>query len=300
MSEARDPAAPTDAQPLERTQAPDEPAPRTIEKYYYRFRVFHRITHGCVMISFLGLAATGMPLRFNQAVWANRFSQTIGGFGAIRFFHLVFAVVLTMCFLLHLGYIFHLVFIKKERGIFSGPSTLVPQWNDARDLYQHFKWFLGLGPKPLFARFTYWEKFDYWAVFWGMAIIGTSGYVMWLSTFFAKFLPGWLFNVALLIHADEALLAVWFVFAIHFFNSHLRPEEFPMDLVILTGRVNERKFRTTRAVEYSHLVEQGKLSAFETTSPEPWLKLFGRIVGFTVISLGLFLFGLTLWSFLNE
>lgn len=274
--------------------------PKTSARYYFRFRLFHRFVHGCLMTSFLGLAATGMPLRFNHAAWANRFSQAIGGFTAIRFFHLTFAVLLTICFALHLGYVFGLAFVKKERGIFSGPSSLVPQWKDARDLYQHFRWFFGLGPKPLFARFTYWEKFDYWAVFWGMAIIGGSGYVMWFSTFFAKFFPGWLFNVSLLLHADEALLAVWFVFAIHFFNSHLRPEEFPMDLVILTGRVSEEKLRQTRPLEYHQLSEQGRLAAFETAPPEPWLIIFGKIVGFTVIAIGLFLFGLTLWSFLNE
>ncbi len=277
-----------------------QPVPETSNRYYLRFRLFHRLMHGLLITSFLGLAATGMPLRFNHAAWANRFSQAIGGFAAIRFFHLTFAVLLSLCFALHLGYVFRLAFIKKERGVFSGPSSLVPQWKDFRDLYQHFRWFFGLGPKPPFARFTYWEKFDYWAVFWGMAIIGSSGYVMWFSTFFARFLPGWLFNCPPRLPADGALLAVWFVFAIHFFNSHLRPEEFPMDLVILTGRVSEHKLRETRPLEYSQLAEQGRLSALETAPPEPWLIGFGKIVGFTVIAIGLFLFGLTLWSFLNE
>ncbi len=272
----------------------------TSPRYYFRFQLLHRILHGFLMTSFLGLAASGMPLRFNQAAWANRFSQAIGGFGAIRFFHLFFAILLTLCFAVHLGYLFYVAVIKRERGILWGPSSLVPQWKDFLDVYQQFKWFFGRGPKPQFARFTYWEKFDYWAVFWGMAIIGTTGYVMWFSTFFARFLPGKLFNVALLIHADEALLAVWFVFAIHFFNSHLRPEEFPMDLVMLTGRISEEKLRETRPIEYRHLVEQDNLSSLEVEPPQPSLKNFGRVAGFTVIAIGLFLFGLTLWSFLNE
>ena len=73
-------------------------------------------------------------------------------------------------------------------------------------------------------RYTYWEKFDYWAVFWGMGIIGASGLFLWFPVFFSRFLPGWIFNVALLIHGEEALLAVGFIFTMHFFNGHLRPE----------------------------------------------------------------------------
>ena len=49
----------------------------------------------------------------------------------------------------------------------------------------HIRWFVGGGPRPRFDRFTYWEKFDYWAVFWGMGIIGASGLLLWFPEFFA-------------------------------------------------------------------------------------------------------------------
>ena len=120
-----------------------------------------------------------------------------------------------------------------------GPDSMVPQPQDAIDIYRHFKWFLGSGPRPQFDRWTYWEKFDYWAVFWGMFIIGGSGLLLWFPVFFAQFLPGWMFNIATLVHGEEALLAVGFIFTIHFFNGHLRPEKFPMDTVIFTGRISE-------------------------------------------------------------
>ena len=269
-------------------------------RYFVRFNLFERVLHGVLMASFLGLAATGMPLRFNQTGWAERFSHFLGGFAAIRAFHLTFAVVMTLCFAAHVASLFRLVFIQKQRGVFWGPSSLIPQPRDFRDVYQQFRWFFGRGPKPSFGRFTYWEKFDYWAVFWGMAIIGGSGFVMWFSTFFAHFLPGWLFNFALLLHADEALLAVWFVFTIHFFNSHLRPEVFPMDLVMLTGKVSEETLRQSRPLEHQALAEQGGFPSADVPPPPSWLKTFGRASGFSVIALGLFLLGLTLWSFLKE
>jgi hypothetical protein len=133
-----------------------------------------------------------------------------------------------------------------------------------------------------------------------MAIIGTSGYVMWFSGGFAQFLPGWFFNIALLIHADEALLAVWFIFAIHFFNSHLRPDRFPIDLVIFTGRETVEELRESRPEEYERLVEGGGLRAVQADAPPLWLRNFGRILGFTAIGTGFLLLGLTLLSFLSE
>lgn len=269
-------------------------------QHYFRIHLLHRLLHGTLVASFLGLAATGMPLRFSHVDWATGFAHAVGGFGAILFFHKTFAVLLTLCFLVHVGYVFHLAFVRGEIGVFWGPTSMVPQPKDFLDLFQHFRWFFGMGPRPRFGRFTYWEKFDYWAVFWGMAIIGTSGYVMWFSATFARLVPGWFFNVALLIHADEALLAVWFIFAIHFFNSHLRPDRFPIDLVIFTGRESVEELRESRPAEYERLVKEGNLLAVEADPPALWLRNFGRIFGFSAIGIGFLLLGLTLLAFLSE
>ena len=97
------------------------------------------------------------------------------------------------------------------------------------------KWFFGKGPRPQFDRWTYWEKFDYFAVFWGVFAIGLSGLIMWFPEFFSRFMPGWMINVALIVHSDEALLAAGFIFTVHFFNTHFRLEKFPMDTVIFSG-----------------------------------------------------------------
>ena len=127
---------------------------------------------------------------------------------------------------------------------------MVANWKDVKDLFGHMRWFLGLGPKPQFERYAYWEKFDYWAVFWGMVVIGFSGYAMWFAPFFAHFLPGWALNAVLVIHSEEGLLAILFIFSIHFVNTHLRPDSFPMDMVIFTGVESEEEFKHKRPLEY--------------------------------------------------
>ena len=106
-----------------------------------------------------------------------------------------------------------------------------------------FKWFFGLGPRPTFDRWTYWEKFDYWAPFWGVTIIGASGVMLWAKSFTAAFLPGWVFNVATIFHGEEAFLAAVFLFTVHFFNNHFRPDKFPLDTVMFTGAVPLEEFR---------------------------------------------------------
>ena len=170
-------------------------------------------------------------------------------------------MVLTLAFLIHVKDIFTRAFVHREKGIFWGATSMVANWKDVKDLFGHLRWFVGLGPKPQFERYAYWEKFDYWAVFWGMIVIGFSGYAMWFAPFFARFLPGWALNAVLVIHSEEGLLAILFIFSIHFVNTHLRPDSFPMDMVIFTGVESEEEFKHKRPLEYERLKAQGKLEA---------------------------------------
>ena len=135
----------------------------------------------------------------------------------------------------------------------------MPGIQDFKDIVAHNKWFFGKGPKPQFDRWTYWEKFDYMAVFWGVAMIGASGLVMWFPEFFTKVLPGWAINVALIIHSDEALLAAGFIFTFHFFNVHFRPDKFPMDRVMFSGRMTKSEMLNERKKLYDRWVEEGTL-----------------------------------------
>ena len=183
----------------------------------------------------------------------------VGGFGAILFFHKLCALVLTIAFLIHVKEIFTRGLFRREKGIFWGATSMVANWKDVKDIFDHMRWFLGLGPKPQFERYAYWEKFDYWAVFWGMIVIGFSGYAMWFAPFFAHFLPGWALNAVLVIHSEEGLLAILFIFSIHFVNTHLRPDSFPMDMVIFTGVESEEEFKHKRPLEYARMVREGKL-----------------------------------------
>ena len=270
---------------------------RAVEiRYVKRFDRVDRMLHGLLMLSFLGLAATGLPLLFSATAWASRLSHFLGGFVVAGRLHRTFAVLMISVFLTHLGRIIYRVAVGKDYGLFWGPRSMVPQPRDVMDLVQHMRWFVGRGPRPSFERYTYWEKFDYWAVFWGMAIIGGSGLLLWFPEAFSRAVPGWVFNIALMIHGEEALLAVGFIFTIHFFNGHLRPEKFPMDMVIFTGRLPEAELKQERAAEFERLERTGELEDLIVRPPSERSWLAGRLFGTSAVLIGLTLVGLIIYA----
>ena len=259
-----------------------------------RFWRFERALHIVLMTSFLGLAFSGMPLLFADQTWAGVMARIMGGYAVTGVLHRFCAVLLIAAFLAHLGRTAYRIFVRKEEGMLWGPDSLVPQPTDAIQLFQHVRWFVGLGPRPRFDKFTYWEKFDYWAVFWGMAIIGTSGLMMWFPGLFTIVLPGWVLNIAIIIHGEEALLAVVFIFTIHFFNGHLRPEKFPLDTVMFTGRISVEELEEERPAEYERLVRAGRLEEIEAAPPPRWEILIARAAGLTAVGLGILMVLLTI------
>jgi cytochrome b subunit of formate dehydrogenase len=151
-----------------------------------------------------------------------------------------------------------------------------------------FRWFLGKGPKPRFDRWTYFEKFDYWAVFWGVAIIGGSGLMLAVPHVVAQYLPGWVFNVATVVHGEEAFLAAVFLFTVHFFNNHFRPEKLPPpDIVMFTGTQSLDEFRREHPAQYQRLVDAGELDKYLVDAPSRPLTLGSKILGLILIAIGL-------------
>jgi cytochrome b subunit of formate dehydrogenase len=265
-------------------------------KHIVRFDRKTRMLHIVVMVTFLGLAATGMPLLFSEAPWARVLAMLFGGFHGAGLVHRVFGAALLAGVVFHVADVGWRAFVRGEKGLFWGPDSMVPQPKDVADLYGQMKWFFGLGPQPRFEHFTYWEKFDYWAVLWGTAIMGAAGLVLWFPVMASRLLPGWMFNVALFVHGAEAALAIGFIFVVHFFNGHLRPGKFPMDLVIFTGSVDAEELRHERAGEFERVRGAGAIETLSVPAPGPALVRRARIVGASGLVLGLALVALILYA----
>jgi cytochrome b subunit of formate dehydrogenase len=150
-----------------------------------------------------------------------------------------------------------------------------------------FKWFFGKRPRPMFDHWNYQQKVDYWAPFWGIAMLAATGAMLWFKTLTAAYLPGWTFNVAAVAHGDEALLAAAYLFTVHYFANHWRPDKFPLDVVIFTGSMPLEEFKREYGVEYARLVETGELKQHLVDAPSRPLTLGSKIVGFSLVAVGL-------------
>jgi len=254
-----------------------------------RFSSMQMGVHIAIVTSFLLLAATGLPLKFPDATWAPRLMAILGGAEVAGYLHRVAGAITFGYFVWHLGMLAHGMFVKKERGYLWGPNSMVPQPKDVFDFIGMMKYFFYLGPRPKFDRYTYWEKFDYLAVFWGVAIIGVSGLVLWFPTAAATVLPGWALNAAYVIHSDEALLATGFIFLFHFFHTHLRPEAFPLDPVIFVGCIPLERFKDERPLEYERMVATGTLDEHLVPPPSAAALRRAHVFGFTALALGILL-----------
>ena len=127
-------------------------------------------------------------------------------------------------------------------------------------------------------------------------VIGSTGVMLWFPEFFTRLLPGWTINVATIIHSDEALLAAGFIFTIHFFNTHLRPEKFPMDTVIFTGRMTLDELKTDKPEEYERLSKSGELEQYMVDPlPEPVVKRM-KIFGWIALTVGVSVVVWIIWA----
>jgi len=265
---------------------------------FKRFTRRQRQLHILVIISFIGLALTGMTLKFSYLGWAKTISHMLGGFEQAGFIHRVCAVITFFYFGAH---VVDLVGRKRRRRqtwwqFLRDKNSMLPNRLDWLDLKASIRWFLGRGPRPGYGRWTYWEKFDYFAVFWGVVIIGSTGLLLWFPEFFTRFLPGQFINVATIVHSDEALLAVGFIFTVHFFNTHFRPDKFPMDTIIFTGRVPLEEFQRDRPREFAELVRTRQIRRHLAEPLPPMVVRGMKVFGWTALSLGLILIVLIIWA----
>ena len=266
-------------------------------KYVRRWSPALRAAHLLLALVVMILVLTGTAVLYAECSWAQFVMYLLGGPKNAALLHRIAALTFMTLFAGHLiSFSIYLVRNWKEFKFF-GPNSLIPNFQDLRDMVGMFKWFLGKGPRPIFDRWAYWEKFDYWAPFWGMGIIGVSGLMMWFPSATASVLPGWVFNVATIVHGEEAFLAAVFLFSVHFFNVHFRPDKFPQDIVMFTGAMPLEEFKHEHTVEYRRLVENGELEKYLVEAPSAPMTFFSKVLGATLIFIGLTLLVLVLNGF---
>ena len=237
---------------LFRPRKRDEAVP---QKRYQRFTLAQRIQHGLLALSFTLLVLTGMPLRFPEVEWLRALNLAMGGLPVSRLVHRGAALVMIFTWIWHTVY---LLYRWKQAGFTLKSMTMLPTRKDLADVLDTARYYLGLtAEEPKFDRFQFREKFDYFAVYWGMPIMVLSGLVLWFPIYFGNLLPEVGLSAALIAHSDEAVLAFLAIVLWHFYNTHFNPDSFPMSGVFLTGTM------TREEMEREHPLELERLEAAE-------------------------------------
>jgi formate dehydrogenase subunit gamma len=222
------------------------------ERHFERLTLFQRIQHWLLLGSFLLLTVTGLPMRFPGVEWLGYVYSVVGGLSVARMIHRTAAVIMISDGLLHLGYLAYLLVRHRFRLREAWP--MIPNAKDARDWWETSLYYFGKrSVLPDYDRFNFREKFDYFAVFWGLPVMMLSGLVLWFPVYFGNRLPDLAIGMAYIAHSDEAVLAISAIVVWHFYNVHYNPDKFPMSWVWWHGRISEEEIKAEHPLEYRRL-----------------------------------------------
>lgn len=241
--------------------------PATKKRYVKRLDFHMRMQHFLMLASVITLALTGWPLLEPNTSTAQFVIKLFGGPVLMPIIHRIAGLVMIGDFVYHLIFLY----LKFQAGKHRHP--MLPKLKDFTDLVGMMLFYVGLRKsKPKFEEFSFIEKFDYWAVFWGVVMMGVSGLVLMFPNVVTRLFPAIAVKLSSIVHADEALLAATVLFIWHFYNVHLKPGIFPMNWAWLTGRMRADIYEEEHAAHVETLRTEGNWeisSADEAGASDP-------------------------------
>lgn len=206
-----------------------------------RFNPHQRFQHWLLFATFTALCLTGFPIKFADRAWAQWLIEAMGGLSAARQIHRWAGVILMLGFVYHLIYAAVTAVQNKMRTNKSWlqvtmelPMMATPK--DIKYLFHQVGYLLFIcKTRPDGDRFTLKEKFEYFGVFWGSALLGLTGILMWFNAWTTEVLTGRVLTIALLLHTFEAFLALLHVGIIHMVGVIFAPAVFPLSPAMFTG-----------------------------------------------------------------
>lgn len=254
-----------------------------------RFTGVQRLFHLGLIILFMLLSVSGIAWMFIETPWGAGLVELLGGYPQVLVIHRYAGLAMLAGFVLQIAYLLAVVDWRHPLRALGARDSLVYQWIDVVDFFRHLRWVVVGGEMPRFERWSWWEKFDYWAVWWGLVIVGATGLLIYNPILSADYIPGWFYNVALWIHRIEALLAMGHIFTVHFFIEHFRPSTFPFSATMFDGGMSLDHAREQHPRWVERLEREGRLQAHLISRPVLAVRLLHLAFGYAMIALGVFL-----------
>lgn len=253
-----------------------------------RFSRGERWMHTILIVCFMALSVTGVAWMYIETGLGKVLAWPFGGGEGAVWVHRLFGLILMTVFIAHIAYLLRTTLAGK-RGPLSGPDSLVWTWSDFKAVHQHMAWLFGRREHPVFDRWSWWQKFDYWAVWWGLVIVGSTGLVMFDSVLTTSVLPGWMMNVARWVHKVEAILAMTHIFIVHFFIESYRPSAFPLNAHIFHGAAELKALEQEHPAWIERMRAEGKFEERIISQPPRAVQIAFFGFGLAMVALGLLL-----------
>lgn len=219
-----------------------------VRAYFIRFSTSQRVQHVVLLLTFVVLSVTGLAQKYHNAGWADWVILRAGGIENTRLIHRIFGLMFTATAVYHFASLAYLLFVRHSRW------SMVPNLKDVRDIVSVLKYHLGLEhAHPHFDRFDYRQKFEYWGIVFGGAVIIASGFTLMYPIEVTEVLPGQFVAAARELHGNEATLAVLTIVVWHLYEVIFRPGIFPIDTAIFSGKISKERMLEEHPLEYARL-----------------------------------------------
>jgi len=221
-------------------------------KLYLRMSLNERLQHAILALSFIILVITGFMLRYPEAWWVEGLRQLSShAFEYRSLTHRVAGVVMCVAGVWHVLYV---TLTARGRTLI---WDLFPRWKDLADMRDILKYNLGFSrERPAFARFSYIEKLEYWALIWGSILMTVTGFLLWFENMTLGTFTKLGFDISRTVHFYEAILATLAIIVWHFYFVIFNPDVYPMNLSWLTGKMSEEEMATEHPLELESLKKE--------------------------------------------
>lgn len=254
-----------------------------------RFTGLDRLTHLFLILTFMVLAFTGAAQALMHTDWGRQLLWLLGGYEQIKAVHVATGWAMSIGFVVYIVLALGRVDWRHPGKSLLGPDSLMPKVRDFKEFGQRFLWFLGLARAPRFERWTYLEKFDFWAVFWGVPLLFITGLMLIYPVETSRLLPGWTLNVAAVLHRAEAILAVGYIVLIHLVFGHFRRSTFPLNDAMFSGSVPMGRLEEEKPDWVARLRQEGRLGQMSMAAPALWFRALYFLFAYGIIALGVYL-----------
>lgn len=219
------------------------PAQETIT----RFSVHERLEHLCAMVTFVLLVITGIPQTRPDLGITNWIVGVFGGIGGTRFVHRVLGFLFVALLVAHVGRAIVRAIRYRRLPIMIADRK---DFEDGLQIVRHYRFG---EPGPRAGKFDLAAKFEYWGLFLGGVLMTVTGLVLVFPELVTRFVPGLVVAAMRTMHGLEATFAVLVVVLWHSWGVIFRPEVFPLDTSIFTGKITVERLRQEHPLEYERL-----------------------------------------------